>query len=254
MFFLLSTVTYTLCFGANVFIRNTARAWLVGMLITGFFIFILPFLLPFKLIDINSLFSLKIISVIALFVIIWFFLISLFAAQYDWHLKTNLKGLLWVIAGIVFVLFMSFSSQVANIKVLDEIEVQPLNQLVSETGTQELRDNISTGGLFHKTGYQIIWETNPLDYDGDKIVFRTRSYVNADNKISFSDIKGNPDKKIILKEYPGEFTKYPYGEGRLVKEIKPKISILAGSPARAATVRRTPRQPGRPSSRARMVW
>lgn len=214
---LVSTITYTLCFASNIFIRNTARAWLIGMLITGFF-FILPFLLPLNLRDYNSLLNLKRILIIVPLVAISVFILSLFAAQHDWYLKTNLKGLLWVIAGIVFVLFMFFSTQVANIKVLDEIEIQPLNQIVTETGTQELRDYTSTGGVFN-VGYQINWETNPLDYDGDKIVFRTRSYVNADNNISFSDIKGNPDKKIILKRFPGYYSKYPYDDGRLIKEI-----------------------------------
>ncbi len=221
-FFLVSTITYTLCFTSNVFIRNTARAWLVGMLITGFFL-ILPFLLPLNLRDYNSLLNLKRILIIVPLVAISVFILSLFAAQYDWHLKTNLKGLLWVIAGIVFVLFMFFSSQVANIKVLDEIEAEPLNQLTTQWNAQEYRWKISADPNFNMDdgNDQIIWDMYPLDYDGKKIVFRSHSYVDVgNNSIVFSDIKGSQGNEISPEDFSKyKLIRYPYNNGRLLKSV-----------------------------------
>jgi hypothetical protein len=169
---LIAIMTYSLCFACNVVVRKTARAWLIGMLI-GCFLLVLPFLLPLNLTDfLNDImfltfglfFGLILVSSAA-------FVFALFAAKYDWHLKTNLKVLLWVVAGLAFALLLLFSSQVANIKVLDEKEV------VSSPEFDFGRPSI--------------------DNAGEKLVFWGRSYIQADKSgISLSNISENPDYGI----------------------------------------------------------
>jgi hypothetical protein len=115
------------------------------------------------------------------------FVFAVYAAQYDWHLKTNLKGLLWAGAGLVFILMMLLSSQVANIKVLQEKEIE--------------------------TSYG--WRA--LDYAGDRILFQGQSYVDIDkNKISLTKVvnfslgelrhkvraKGEDSYGSIIRIYP----------------------------------------------------
>ena len=124
---LVAIMTYSLCFASNVLVRKTARAWLIGMLM-GCILLVLPFMLPLVYKDFVSDviflpfgFYLAIILVASAAA----FVFALYAAQHDWHLRTNLKGLLWVVAGLVFVLMMLFSSQIANIKVLHEKEIEP---------------------------------------------------------------------------------------------------------------------------------
>jgi len=80
------------------------------------------------------------------------FVFALFAAKHDWHLRTNLKGLLWAVAGLTFVLLMLFSSQVANIKVLQEKEIE-----------------FSLG-------------RRTLDYAGNQVIFRGDSYIDTNKK------------------------------------------------------------------------
>ncbi|MBN2180640.1 MAG: hypothetical protein JW715_01905 [Sedimentisphaerales bacterium] len=205
---LLSIMTYSLCFGCNVLIRSTARAWLVGMLLAGFCL-ILPFILPLNYRDFVSdvIFGSRVYyPVIMLIISAAAFVFALFAAQYDWHLKTNLKGLLWVAGGLVFVLLMLFSSQVANIKVLQELEIEPF-----------------------------MLGRNDLDYAGDKVIFQEHNYVDIDNnKISFSNIDSNPDDIAVpitrpegLEEY--HTRDYP-GRDKLIKVVGDNLysfSILA---------------------------
>jgi hypothetical protein len=95
------------------------------------------------------------------------FVFALYAAKHDWHLKTNLKGLLWAGAGLVFLLLMLFSSQVANIKVLDEKEIEGRG-----------------------------WHT--LNYAGNRILYRGHSYIDDDkDSISFRKIgSGNVGTNI----------------------------------------------------------
>jgi hypothetical protein len=122
------------------------------------------------------------------------FIFSLFAAKYDWHLRTNLKVLLWVGAGLVFTLMMLFSSQVANIKVLDEKEIEDARRRYSI-------ENI--GGKLTFQGY-----SNSLSY----IDIRK-------NKISLSKISRNQDYRAFneLPRMEGySFRIYP-GGGRLSK-------------------------------------
>jgi hypothetical protein len=51
------------------------------------------------------------------------FIASLIAVSRNWHLQTNLKGLLWTGAALIFLVMLLFTRQVANIKVLDEVEI-----------------------------------------------------------------------------------------------------------------------------------
>ena len=123
---LIAIMTYSLCFACNVLVRKTARAWLIGMLMACFLL-VLPFMLPLNYRDyvsdilfLNFQFFLAIILIASVIA----FIFALYAAKQDLHLRTNLKGLLWVGAGLIFVLMMLFSSQVANIKVLQEKEME----------------------------------------------------------------------------------------------------------------------------------
>ena len=118
---LIAIMTYSLCFACNVLVRKSARAWLIGMLLAGLLL-VLPFVLPLNYKDVVTdtlRWTLSAYIVIVLGASAAAFVFSLYATQHDWHLRTNLKGLLWVGAGLLFVLMMLFSSQVANIKVLD---------------------------------------------------------------------------------------------------------------------------------------
>ncbi|MFC1792119.1 hypothetical protein ACFL3Q_00870 [Planctomycetota bacterium] len=166
---LIAIMTYSLCFACNVVVRKTARAWLIGMLMAGFFL-VLPFILPLDYRDIVSDFTLQTMGptlVIMITASAAAFVFALYAAQYDWHLKTNLKGLLWVAAGLVFVLTMLFSSQVANIKVLEEKETK------SSYGPFGLR----------------------LDSVEGRLILKGQSYVDIDkNNISFTDICDVPTR------------------------------------------------------------
>lgn len=123
--FMISMMTYSLCFLINVLVRKTARAWLIGMAMACFIILV-PFMLPLNFKDVMGD-VLFITSVVYMSITIgtWViaFAVSLIAAVKNWHLQTNLKGLLWTGAAAVFLLLMLFTRQVANIKVLDEINM-----------------------------------------------------------------------------------------------------------------------------------
>jgi len=119
---LISVMSYGLCFLANVLVRKTARAWLIGLTVT-LFLLMIPFILPLDLKDAvvyfayaaSPAFIAAIVAVTALA-----FLFSLPAVKRNWHLRTNLKGLLWTGAGLVFVLALVFGRQIANIPILDQ--------------------------------------------------------------------------------------------------------------------------------------
>ncbi len=146
---LIAVMTYSLCFACNVLVRKSARAWLIGMLLAGLLL-VLPFVLPLNYKDLVTdtvRWALGAYTVIVLGASAAAFVFSLYATQHDWHLRTNLKGLLWVGAGLLFVLMMLFSSQVANIKVLEETEI----------------------------GYSLGWRT--LGALGSKVIFQGRSFV-----------------------------------------------------------------------------
>jgi hypothetical protein len=123
--FMISIMAYSLCFLSNVLVRKTARAWLIGMAMACF-IMLTPFMLPLNFKDVMGD-VLFITSVVYMSITIgtWAiaFAVSLIAAARNWHLQTNLKGLLWTGAAAIFLLLMLFTRQVANIKVLDEINM-----------------------------------------------------------------------------------------------------------------------------------
>ena len=192
---LIAVMTYSLCFACNVVVRKTARAWLIGMLLAGFLL-VLPFMLPLGYKDFVSDVMLRMLApymAIILALSAAAFVFALYAAQHDWHLRTNLKSLLWVGAGLVFVLLMLFSSQVANIDVLQEEPVKA-----------------SSAG----------WHT--LDNVAGRIVLGGRSYVDIDkNNISFSNIggylDGGPHDMLGIEGY--RMNIYPnWWSGRLYKK------------------------------------
>ncbi|MCK4999794.1 MAG: hypothetical protein KAS23_09670, partial [Anaerohalosphaera sp.] len=117
----ITIMTYSLCFFCNVLVRKTARAWLIGMAITCF-LMLVPFILPLDHKDITNVVPGT--SLIYLFIMlgtsIIAFALSLIATSRNWHIQTNLKGLLWTAAALIFLLMMLFTRQIANIKVLDE--------------------------------------------------------------------------------------------------------------------------------------
>lgn len=121
----LSLMVYSICFACNVFIRNTARSWLIGMA-AACLLLLMPFVVPLGYKDVVGDTP---IWVSGLFMGLMFavtagaLLCAVLAVQHDWHLKTNLKGLLCMATAVVFALMFVTSRQVANIKVLDEIDV-----------------------------------------------------------------------------------------------------------------------------------
>ena len=135
--FLISIMAYSLCFLCNVLIRKTARAWLVGMALMCLTM-LMPFMLPLQMKDVRSDF-LAVVTAIFVSIILGAALIgailSLVAAARNWHLKTNLKGLLWAAASVVFLLLLLVSRQVANIKELDEkVVYNPINGIKNIDG------------------------------------------------------------------------------------------------------------------------
>lgn len=195
---LIAIMTYSLCFACNVVVRKTARAWLIGMLI-GCFLLVLPFMLPLDFKDFVSdvmIWSWGPYLAIMLATPAAAFVFALYAAKHDWHLRTNLKSLLWAGAGLAFVLLMLFSSQVANIKVLHEKEVE---------GARGQYSIENIGGKLVFQGY-----------------FNSLSYIDIrKNKISLSGISRNQDYRAFneLPRMEGYSDRiYPRG-GRLHKNV-----------------------------------
>jgi hypothetical protein len=190
---LFGVMTYSLCFGCNVVIRSSARAWLTAMLISCF-VLILPFVLPLGYKDFVSdvilympvLYIVHILAVSAAA-----FVFSLFAVQHDWHLKINFKRLLWGGGLLLFTLLMLFGSQVANIKVLQEKQIEHGSRFsnISNIGEEILLD-----GTFY------------VDVENNNI--STRNLYNSDKKLVFS-------KDVHADRYKGYRTaRLPRGGGR----------------------------------------
>ncbi len=171
---LIAVMTYSLCFACNVLVRKSARAWLIGMLLAGLLL-VLPFVLPLNYKDLVTdtvRWTLSAYLAIVLGASAAAFVFSLYATQHDWHLKTNLKGLLWVGAGLLFVLMMLFSSQVANIKVFQERPLQG-----NEIGPSEY---------------------NSLQLIADRLVLQRQSYVDVSrNDITLSNVSGTAQAGIL---------------------------------------------------------
>ena len=198
---LIAIMTYSLCFACNVVVRKTARAWLIGMLI-GCFLLVLPFMLPLDFKDfVNDvmIWSWGPYLAIMLATPAAAFVFALYAAKHDWHLRTNLKSLLWVGAGLAFVLLMLFSSQVANIKVLHEKEVE------DSSGWSSIAN---VGGK--------------LIFQGQSYV-SGRSYIDIDNdNISLSNISRELDYRIANRRPPemeGYYVRRYPSDGMLYKNV-----------------------------------
>jgi hypothetical protein len=182
-----------------VLVRKTARAWLIGMLLAGFLL-VLPFILPLNCRDFVSDVTLPMLGTYLAIMLIASssaFVFALYATQHDWHLRTNLKGLLWVGAGLVFVLLMLFSSQVANIKVLQEEEIGP-----SPSWGRPLR----------------------LARVGDRLIFQEQSYVDIDKgRISLSPVSGESADEIThmppAGDYYGRTYPNPWSSAGLYKKV-----------------------------------
>lgn len=198
-FQLISLLTYSLCFFCNVLIRKTARAWLIGMAMTCLLLLV-PFVLPFKFKDISGDFLLVASTVyisITIGVSLIAFILSLCAVSRDWHLQTNLKGLLWTAASVVFLLMLLFSRQVANIKVLDEIQVP--------------QDYFFSGNL--QRIYSEVEKWQLLDVEI------------TDNKIALNDVYIEPSEEIQNK-LESSRQLYSVGEKGLGLEVYPTFDRI----------------------------
>ena len=122
----ISGLAYSVCFLTNVLVRKTARAWLIGMALTCFLL-LTPFVLPLGIKDIVSDVTFLWASVAYLSVTLGSallaFVLAVLAVKHNWQLRTSLRGLLWAGAGLIFGLMLLFSGQIANIRILDEKEV-----------------------------------------------------------------------------------------------------------------------------------
>jgi len=186
---LIAIMTYSLCFACNVVVRKTARAWLIGMLLAGF-VLVIPFMLPLGYTDIISDIDVAAFGFYLTLILIASaaaFVFTLYATQHDWYLKTNLKGLLWAVAGLVFIIMILFSSQVANLKVLCEKEIGSVG-------------------------------TNELAYLGSRVILKGRSYVDVSkNKISLSNVVPDPDTGLACLAGGGT----SYGREGYIPDIYP---------------------------------
>ena len=126
-----AAMAYSLCFLCNVLVRKTARAWLIGMTLACFLLLV-PFILPLNFKGVGDILDYFFntarpsIQTLILFLIasvpsLLALLLSLIATDRNWHLQTNLKGLLWTGAALIFLIIVLFTHQVANIRVLDEV-------------------------------------------------------------------------------------------------------------------------------------
>lgn len=131
-FLLITVMAYSFCFLCNVLMRKTAQAWLIGIAVSCFLL-VVPFILPLNLKEIGDFITYlshrteSLLLPVILFLIVAVpalsaFILSLIAVAHNWRLQTNLKGLLWTGAAVIFLLAMLFTRQIANIKVLDEIQ------------------------------------------------------------------------------------------------------------------------------------
>lgn len=135
---LVSVLTYSICFFCNVLIRKTARAWLIGLAIAGF-VLLVPILLPLPIQDVVTWMS-GVYLTLTLGASVLAFCLALAAIRHHWHLQTNLKGLLWAGGGLIFMVAVLLGRQVANIKILDEVQVTYVSDgtFVKEPGRYEL--------------------------------------------------------------------------------------------------------------------
>lgn len=155
---LISVLTYSVCFFCNVLVRKTARAWLIGMAIACFTLLI-PFVLPLNIIDVatdlvvEKWFMGSILGA-TLGLTVLSFMGSIVAVQRIWQIHTHLRSLLWGGAGLIFVVFLLFSRQIANIKILDE------KKLAEDTA---LRFDQRGGELSVSSGHKVLTANQSID-------------------------------------------------------------------------------------------
>jgi len=212
-------IVYSFCFASNMVIRRTARGWLIGLTLACLAV-LLPFMLPLGFKDFGrDLFSdaLKFYIIMSVVILAVPFLFSLFAADRNWHLRTNLKGLLWAGAGLLFSLMMFFSSQVANIKVLDEVEVKSVH-LASLT-------NIDGEIVLNGQSYvEIDDNTISLKHDTDRYgLMPSRSdFPRVDS--SYDRMSRYPGRDPLYKKIGGDL--YAFEVQRLWRELSPEKTII----------------------------
>ncbi len=165
---LISVLTYSVCFFCNVLVRKTARAWLIGMAIACF-VLLIPFVLPLNIKDVAAdlvmvKWFLGSIVAVTLGLAVLSFWGSIVAVQRNWQIHTHLRGLLWGGAGLIFVVFLLFSRQVANIKILDEKKLSAENMV--------MRFDKRGGKLALSSGFQVETRNNTIDLKPIN-VFRT---------------------------------------------------------------------------------
>ena len=185
---LIGIMCYSVCFGSNVLVRRSARAWLIGMVVTCFLL-VVPFMLSLGYRDFMSdvirsisAFYLSLIIIVSVVA----FVFSLFAAEHDWHLKTNLKRLLWAGFGLVFGVMLFYSSQVANIRILQEKEI--------EYAEPHSFNNID--------GRIVLQPQNYIDFDKNAILVRKAfdDPIKILHEKYFSRLQGN--KRYGVRLYP----------------------------------------------------
>lgn len=194
---IVGVLVYSFCFGCNIVVRRTARGWLIGLAGASLAV-LLPFMLPLGIKDVGTdmvSLALKFCLIMSVLLLAVPFAFSLFAASRNWHLKTNLKGLMWAVAGLLFVLMMFFSRQVANIKVLDEKEVERIYR----NSFQNIEGEIIFNGQ------------NYVEVDNNKISLREAfGYTQIHTRRDFPKV----DTSYEVSRYPND----PWGDA-LVKKI-----------------------------------
>ena len=119
-------MTYSICFFVNVLIRKTAQAWLVGVAVT-LLILLLGYVVPLNIKDVPDVFLIKSAMLLGLVLTLGSSVIaivgSILAVKHHWRVHTHLRSLLWGGVGLVFVLALLLSRQIANIKVVKEINL-----------------------------------------------------------------------------------------------------------------------------------
>lgn len=151
---LISVLTYSTSFLCNVLVRRTARAWLLGMALAGF-VLMIPFMLPLPAEDVVTdvlKWMAGVFLTVTLSATVLAFGLALMAMHYRWHLRANLRGLLWGGAGLVFAIAVLLGRQVANIEILDEV-----------------RAGYSRRNLLVKEPGRYGWGTGELTIEGDRL-------------------------------------------------------------------------------------
>jgi ABC-type transport system involved in multi-copper enzyme maturation permease subunit len=196
---LISVLTYSVCFFCNVLVRKTARAWLIGMAIACFALLI-PFILPLNIVDLATdlvmeKWVLGSILATTLGLAALSFMGSITAVQRNWQVHTQLRSLLWGGAGLIFVVFLLFSRQIANIKILDE------KKLPEDTAIKFERQG---GTLAISSRYTVTTRDNAINLKPISALSQA-AYRKLRSEIQPLEI----DKGLQVRQYPYVW-QYPY--------------------------------------------